>query len=95
MRVLYQDNLQAGLHFATQTDKRQTIPPASKSPVLFEHQHGSFYVPFELRRKKNGDKANSLTSPPNGAIIYGGVGQFTLHLLSIIILLIELFRLVF
>ena len=40
------------------------------SPTLFEQCHGFFYVPFQLKYKDEGDKANGLTSPPNDAIIW-------------------------
>ena len=49
--------------------ERETTPPGSRSPTLYEEQCGFFYVPFQLIRKYEGDKANGLTSPPNDAII--------------------------
>ena len=39
-------------------------------PTLSEQCHGFFYVPFQLKYKDEGDKANGLTSPPNDAIIW-------------------------
>ena len=37
--------------------------------TLFEQCHRFLYVPFQLKYKDEGDKANGLTSPPNYAII--------------------------
>ena len=45
-----------------------TLGPTS--PILFEQCHGSFYVPFQLEYKDEGDKANGLTPPPNDTIIW-------------------------
>ena len=47
------------------------------SPSLFEQCHGFFYVPFQLKYKDEGDKANGLTLSPNDAIIWTekGVSQ--------------------
>ena len=47
------------------------------SPTLFERCHGFFYVPFQMKYKDEGNKANGLTSPPNDAIIWTkkGVSQ--------------------
>ena len=47
-------------------DSRETDhTTGSTSPTLFEQQCGFFYVPFQLIRKYEGEKANGLTSPPN------------------------------
>ena len=50
------------------------------SPTLFEQCHRSFYVPFQhsLKYKYEGDKANSLTSPPNDTIIWTEKGVLQL-----------------
>ena len=50
------------------------------SPTLFEQCHRSFYVPFQhsLKYKYEGDKANSLTSPPNNTIIWTEKGVLQL-----------------
>ena len=55
-----------------------TLGPTS--PTLFEQCHRSFYVPFQhsLKYKYEGDKANSLTSPPNDTIIWTEKGVLQL-----------------
>ena len=48
------------------------------SPTLFEQCHRSFYVPFQLKYKYEGDKANGATSPPNDTIIWTEKGGLQL-----------------
>ena len=48
------------------------------SPTLFEQCHRSFYVPFQLKYKYEGDKANGLTSRHNDTIIWTEKGVLQL-----------------
>ena len=50
--------------------ERYTTPPVGSAfSTLFEYQCGFFYVPFQLLRVDEEDKANGLVSPLNDAII--------------------------
>ena len=50
--------------------ERKTTPTGSTSPTLFEQQCEFISSPSNLIRKDEGDKAYSLWSPPNEAVIW-------------------------